>query len=474
MAKAARVNNKNTNTKAVLSNNKNIVLPVFIELLCLSEKRISFKELRLMWHNKADARMPSQYLQKFIRYNKKQFEYLGVIAHEEDFDLVLTSNEFVGAVPLKSPIDGKELGDLVILPRYTDKSEPFTQVTELITVLDANFSPEFENWKLSSGNIVKPPIFYDAIKFIGIFEDAIKVNWRKFESKENILDYPSTSTRWDKYASLSLDPKNIFSYPTRVNNLTINHKDWQSLLFVFDIAVGILQSISTPLNLKVQYKEKIQKLISKNKGVERKKVEKFSINASDPLIIKNNKIQANILLENNSNETKAWRLNFSLFFERYIQHVFSLIANEVGAKSYSNYDYRKFHEGYSPNWVLNKIEPDIVFANGESIINIDVKYKSHMFNVNSNSINLKETHRLDLHQIMAYSSFSNSTEKHSFLIYPNYEFSKIQIGYKSGLNNSKNKIHLIGVPIGIRHVRQVKDGLKNLVKEISNNEYEEL
>lgn len=467
MAKAVKIN---INTRAVFGNNTPNILPVFLKFCCLSEERISFMKLRSMWHKKglikADLGMPSHYLQKFIRLNKKQFDFLGIQAYEDGFDLVLISNEFVGSVPLRSPIDGKAIGDLVILPRYTENSEPFNQVTELISFLDTKFSPEFANWKLNSGNIVKPPIFYDAIKFIEVFQEAVKVNWRKFESIERTLSHPTTSTKWDKYAISSIDPKKIFQFPTRINNLSTVHKEWQSILFVFDIAVEIIQSVNTPLNIKVQYRDKLHKLISRVSSIDRKPIEKLLINASDPLIIKKVKEQANILLENDSNETKAWRLNFSLFFERYIQHLFSSVSSEIGATAYPNYTYRKYVNGYSPSWVLSKVEPDIVFVKGESFVNIDVKYKSHMFNVSSNSVNLKETHRLDLHQIMAYSSFTNGSEKNSILIYPNSKFSKYPIAYNNGLNNNKNNVYLIGVPIGIKHVKQVKEHLKQLVSRI--------
>jgi hypothetical protein len=466
MAKAARNNN---NTRVVFGNNTPDILPVFIKFNCLDEYRISFKKLRSKWHNKADARLPSQYLQKFIRLNKKQFEFLGIQAYEQDFELVLNSNEFVGSVPLRSPIDGKAIGDLVITPRYTENSEPFAQVTELISFLDTKFTPDFADWKLNSGNIVKPPIFYDAIKFVEIFQDAIKANWRKFESIEKILSYPTASTKWDKYAITSIDPKNTFQFPAKVNNLSTIHKEWQSMLFVLDMAVGIIQSVKTPLNIKVQYRDKINKLISRNSGILRKATEKFQINASDPLIIKKAKEQANILLQNDSNETKAWRLNFSLFFERYIQHIFSIVSSELGAKTYPNYTYRKYVTGYTPGWVLNKVEPDIVFAKGEIIINIDVKYKSHMFNSSSNSLTLKETHRLDLHQIMAYSSFTNGNEKNSILVYPDSKFCQYPISYNSGLSNNKNNIYLLGVPIGIKHVKDIKDKLKILLGKINYN-----
>jgi 5-methylcytosine-specific restriction endonuclease McrBC regulatory subunit McrC len=94
-----------------------------------------------------------------------------------------------------------------------------------------------------------------------------------------------------------------------------------------------------------------------------------------------------------------------------------------------------------------------------------------MFNVSSNSVNLKETHRLDLHQIMAYSSFTNGNEKNSILVYPNTKFCKYPIAYSSGLNNNKNNIYLLGVPIGIRHVNEVKEQLKKLLSNIILNQF---
>ena len=49
---------------------------------------------------------------------------------------------------------------------------------------------------------------------------------------------------------------------------------------------------------------------------------------------------------------------------------------------------------------------------------IDAKYKSHIFNSESASQELKEEHRRDIHQLLAYTTFTKNKNKIGILCYP--------------------------------------------------------
>jgi 5-methylcytosine-specific restriction endonuclease McrBC regulatory subunit McrC len=65
---------------------------------------------------------------------------------------------------------------------------------------------------------------------------------------------------------------------------------------------------------------------------------------------------------------------------------------------------------------------------------IDAKYKSNLYNKFDQSELLKEGHRHDLHQIMAYSSFSKTNFKYGFLCYPSDKIEIKSIQYKNSIN----------------------------------------
>jgi 5-methylcytosine-specific restriction endonuclease McrBC regulatory subunit McrC len=67
--------------------------------------------------------------------------------------------------------------------------------------------------------------------------------------------------------------------------------------------------------------------------------------------------------------------------------------------------------------------PDIVVRRGKSILIVDAKYKAHLAELDeagwrAASEELRESHRADLHQVLAYASFFDAEETTVSLVYP--------------------------------------------------------
>ena len=143
----------------------------------------------------------------------------------------------------------------------------------------------------------------------------------------------------------------------------------------------------------------------------------FKIHFSDPVIIKKLKTQGNKILKRNFEEITSWRIDFSLLFEKYVQFIFNQVSLEIGAIQLNNYKIRRSSH-FSPLWSLNYLEPDIILMKNNLDIVIDAKYKSHLFNLKSTTEELKEEHRKDLHQLLAYTAFTKNKNKVGILCYP--------------------------------------------------------
>ena len=183
---------------------------------------------------------------------------------------------------------------------------------------------------------------------------------------------------------------------------------------------------------------------------------------SDPVVIKKLKEVANRVLQNASSSQNAWRLDFAQFFERYVQYLLKEVARSKGARIVCNPHFPIF--GNRPAWSLKYIEPDIIIDKSDVQYIIDAKYKSHIYQVNGDSEQLRETFREDFHQVLAYSSFGGAKQKNVMLIYPSDHFVFRELDVLSGINGYSAKAYLVGIPLKKSDLEETKRNLSALIK----------
>ena len=128
----------------------------------------------------------------------------------------------------------------------------------------------------------------------------------------------------------------------------------------------------------------------------------------------------------------------------------------------------KFHSRTSKHysWELKHIEPDAIYQKENLLVFIDAKYKSNLYNKFDNSETLKDDHRHDLHQIMAYTSFSKTDFKYGFLCYPSDQLELKAIKYKNGINEVTNTVLVMGIPLKKDSINEAKRLLTNELNEL--------
>lgn len=421
---------------------------------------IPFEEINKKW--KCDKRYPESAIQKFIRLNTKSLKYLGItvsgIFHEGKYALQLATSNYIGCIPTYSPIDGKTSGDLMVISRFNEN------ISEILSITGDSILPEFNNnLPLSSGEIVKPPLYFECINFIDKYIEAQNKGWRKFTTLVKRQKFPTSSTMWDKYALTSINPSNILEYQNKCNELSNDHPEWHKLNHVLNIAINELESIRTPLRARMAYQNKINKLKNSYSKASIQITDKIQIHMADPFVIKELKNIANVILKDSSNRKYSWRLDFAIFFERYIQFLLHSVAKTKGAKEINNprYNIRGIKQ---PKWCLHYLEPDIVIQKEKEQYIIDAKYKSHMYNSNRNTEQLKDSFRADLHQVLAYCSFNCMTEKKALLIYPAAQITVSPINIKNHLNGLSNKVIMMGIPLLKSEVSNIQNELLRIIQ----------
>lgn len=399
-------------------------------------------------------------LHHFHVINSRYFKFLDIASRVIDDNgetkIELTSSKYVGCIPTLSP-KGRFAGNVIIKGRFQE------DIAELLSMIEESPLLEYnDHFKLSSGAVENPPLYFECLKFIDKYIEAKKYKWRKFESREIIERIPSASTNWKKYALSNIDPNKRLIFPNQKNLLTKEHPEWFELNYVLDVAIKEVQSPATPTRSRLVYREKIEHLQKAYDKKAIKYVKAIHTRMSDPAVIKDLKTIANRILQEKSNTDYAWRIDFAEFFERYVQFIIKEVAHQKRAKVFCNPKYSV--RGEKPGWALKYIEPDVVIEKNGTQYIIDAKYKSHMYNTSSSSENLKDIFRHDFLQVLAYSSFNNNIKKNVILIYPAGVLCVRKMNITSSINNSSSNAYLVGIPLH----KDVYNDVKNKISEIIN------
>lgn len=419
----------------------------------------SFAELNKAWE--CDKRYGMDALQRFLFLNHRAFDYLNVKA-----DIVLTGNDpylqlttvqYAGSVPTLSPKDGKPCGDLCIGGRFGE------DISELLSVVGDTLLPQYDDsLPPLSSSMLEPPLYFECCNFIDKWFEVERAHWHKFDVTERVEHVPTGGTRWDVYASRCYAPQNMLLFQSRSNALKPLHREMCQLLSVLFTCFREIKRPQTPMRSRISYSSKIDRLQAKySESFTLQTPDEFVEHASDPIAVKEAKRLANIIIQNKRTNKRAWRIDYSEFFERYVQFIFTDVANKVTARAICNPHYSV--SGNRPTWVLHYLEPDIIVQKDEVQYAIDAKYKSHIFNRNDYSDELKDTFRHDFHQILAYCAFNGMQIKKAMLVYPFSDFYCHKLRVSSPLTHTDADIYLLGIPLSKNKLEDTKDRLTEIM-----------
>ena len=403
---------------------------------------IPLDALSSLWGNKPDAK---ERLGLFLLYNKPSFSFLSIdarLVEDGSSAVIFQPAEKVGCAPIFSPVTGKVCASVIVEGNLGE------DISEVLPLIEGNIEITFSDslplpFKLS----IKPPIYFECAKYIDQYIRAQRLHWKRFISEVKIEHTPASSTLWTEYALKSYDPSKTLKYPNRKNLLSTNHTEWRELNYVLKLCLDELSGSYTPRISRLAYREKVEDL---RRNVNLKNITKpteLKTRSADPLEIKTLKQIGNRIINSISSEFKAWSVDFSQLFERYVQYVFQLVTARVGGRSFCNNKFAV--SGSQRSWTLSYLEPDILIRKEDRIIVADAKYKMHMMNSRAESAaSLKESFRHDLHQVLAYSSFERDVNKISMLVYPSRHFSYLHQLIHSSIQATTCEVYIIGIPWG--------------------------
>jgi 5-methylcytosine-specific restriction endonuclease McrBC regulatory subunit McrC len=160
----------------------------------------------------------------------------------------------------------------------------------------------------------------------------------------------------------------------------------------------------------------------------------------------------------------AWQLPLNALWERYVEAV---IREEVAERGGEVLVGRLGQTVFPIQWStstarsLGHLTPDIVVKRGGAVRIVDAKYKAHFAELDdagwwAATEEMKEAHRADLHQVLAYASLYEADEITATLVYPvrhdtwlNLRERRRDRSYAELMHGERRiKLELRGIPFG--------------------------
>jgi len=373
---------------------------------------------------------------QFLNLNRDQLNRVKVDPEiyysGDELKLKLKAHTRVGAIPLLSPVTHKYEYSLIIKPRFG-----WEGIGPILSTTGWKILPNILNLpqlKISERRV--PPWVLSSV-ILGRLEKLIKQLDRRFEMDELHRSKPKGKVDWSDYARKQVPEGNFLNFKCRYPELQENKelksvvhyalkRQRQSLLTQRDAGVHVLQLIDL-----------CNQLIQKVAECPPKQPNYIQIDTLQSSMMQGEAVEQGLEAVIWTTENKGlaglgdlsglpWMMNMEELFESYVESVIEKIVQRTGGTLKSG---RKRETVVPISWdppflgSQGSLIPDLMIDKGEHVYIIDAKYKDHWEDLNIDSWynisdTIRERHRNDLLQILAYASLPENAEISCCLMYP--------------------------------------------------------
>lgn len=403
-------------------------------------------------------------LQQFLHLNRNIFRHLGLDAsafyNGDTVFLRIQSSIQIGALPLLSPISGRPDLSLVVKPRFGWKG-----IGPLIASTGWRILPSIlslPQLKVSERKI--PPWVLSSVVLSKI-ASLLNVMERRFEVVERDLTAPKGAVSWSSYAVGRVPFGKFLTLPCKFPDLCDDRHLKAAIHFTL---LKQRESLSTQREqgfFVIQMIDWCESLSRKVQDVLPQRPSTQLLNAMLSSRLGGHARMEGIRAIEWTVQEKGlgglgdlnglpWRMGMDELFEAFIEGIASRFARQVGAsiktgrlrETITSIDWEPRFVG-SQRYLL----PDLILEFGDSVVILDAKYKDHWEDLNvfgwqDIEAVIRERHRNDLLQVLAYAAVVDISEITCCLLYP------CRRPTFDSLNQRNRLIHVASVVRGRRRI----------------------
>jgi hypothetical protein len=355
-----------------------------------------------------------------------------VVRHRGEPHLALRTGTRIGAIPLQSPITGRADFGLIVHPRF-----PWSGIGDLLAGTGFRVTPELLPLPTLPQSERRIPPWVLASVMLRRLEALLAATTRRFVTSEGDLRAPRGSVDWQSYATTRVPYGRALAVPCRFPDL----RDDETLRAAIHWTVRRHRAslLAAPEAGRVAHEliALCDRLIARLAGTPPKvpdarlrsawrrqplmpQVFSEGIHAIDVTV------EERGLAGPSDLAGLAWRLDMAAFFEAWVEAIAHQTARRIGAQVRSG---RAGSTRVALDWhppgsgSQGSLLPDVVMVRDDLVVILDAKYKRHARDIDrlgwsGVSESLREEHRADLLQALAYAALFDAPRIMTLLLYP--------------------------------------------------------
>lgn len=350
----------------------------------------------------------------------------------QKISLLFSSTNCIGAAPLLSPTSGRVDYGLIIKPRFD-----WSGLGPMLSSMGWKIVPTPLRLPLVPGTERKiPPWVLSSITLYRIQLMLDQLN-RNFSFIEADLSAPKGSVNWNQYATRRLPTLRLLNIPCKYPSLQDNDDLKSGIHHTLKLIMASLQSQRAAGIFVLQLVELCQYLISRVNSVLPKQPISISMQRWNTIPIRTEAFREGLRAIEWTIEERGlaglsnlqglpWIMPMEHFFEAWIETVAGDIVRNIGGQVKAGRKRETITPiSWDPPFTGSQkyLLPDVIIERENDIIILDAKYKQHWEEINFHTWSrveevIREQHREDLLQILAYSTLSDKRNITSCLVYP--------------------------------------------------------
>ena len=373
----------------------------------------------------------------FVRMNERALAaldtYPELSARDDGLALRLVPGGRAGAVPLRAAHTGQIAGGLLVEPRFG-----WSGVGRVLSEVGWNTALEFLDYPLVPGSGREVPPWLIAGPVLARLEELLHSLRPGYRMAEETLLKPRGHIRWNAYVAESLVRGRWSSVPCRFPELTKDPRIKSMIRWTLERLCSTLIGVATSDPLAQRLTLAAKQLLDLVADV----APRMPVRDDMSLLLGSAGLYGHAMLRGleaigwiaderglgggRELDGLAWQLPLENLWEAYVESVYRTEARSTGA------DVRVGRLGqtvFPLHWTdsthrsLGHLIPDIVVRRGDVIKIVDAKYKAHLAELDEHAWErfadtTRESHRADLHQVLAYAALYDAREVTAVLVYP--------------------------------------------------------
>ena len=379
----------------------------------------------------------NHFARDLISANSPQLEALAVAPILEPVPdqicVFLRPGGIIGSVPLRSPTTRKIVGGLVVRPRFG-----WNDIGPLLQEIGWTASPHLLPFPLVPGAAKEVPPWVLAGPILERFRALLAEITPGFQWREEIRQSPRGQVLWDRYRNEQLASGKFHELPCRFPELGPDQLLRGMIRWGIEVvrrslagwvAIDPIARRLTESAVELSSKLANAKMVVPSKT----QMSTILLTSGLPSFAFQRGMQALGWLVDErglaglaQSDGLAWSLPMHELFERWVEHLVRSWARGIGAEVRSG---RTCETLVPIRWTragarsLNSLVPDLIVQRGPRTWIIDAKYKSHLEELDEQrwaelGEELRQEHRHDFHQVLAYASVVGGEEVTTVLAYP--------------------------------------------------------